>query len=1063
MRLFTLLFVVLTWAGGLMAQKPQPPAQIEPTGFSAEDFHPAVDLRRSTPARFSTPVPAQTLPALQRPVSTGYMQVVARDEDGRPIFVKGQLPRDLRSLSVEEQALYFLQMNAEALGVQNVEAEFVLQKRSSDELGMEHLRYRQYYQGVPLYASELVLHARDGEVFAMNGRSLPTPSGVNTQPEISPDEALSIAAHVAEVFSSLSPANIPEQLRREDEVELVLYAPHLYLPKGAALSQSKGGALSGAGHAQGQSKGDVIRLCWRVGLSPNAIERFELFIDAKTGELVHSAKSSCSFLPEGRLKKGQSAVHSNEFENSAPSSVFLPPGPVTANAVDLKGVTRTLHVYQLGGTYYMIDASRNMYDAGASNLPDDPAGVIWTLNAGNTNPQNGNFSVSHVTSGNNQWNDPTSVSAHYNAETSFEYFFNKFGRNSINGQGGNVISLINVSETDGSGMDNAFWSGTAMFYGNGNQAFVAPLCKALDVGGHEMSHGVIGSTANLIYEAQSGALNESFADVFGVMIDPANWQLGEDVVNTSIFPSGALRDMSNPHNGGSGPGDPSWQPAHMNEYQNLPVNAQNDNGGVHINSGIPNKAFYLFAGAVGNAKAEQVYYRALTQYLTASSQFVDCRLAVIQAAQDLYGSTEADAAASAFDQVGIGSGGGGTNLPGDLQTNPGADYILLTDLSDVGVYLYDGQSFPQLSTTEILSRPSVTDDGSAIVFVAADQTLRVLLLNQNTGLYEEYYVENNPQTIWRNIAVSKDGSKIAALTTDFDNTVFVYDYNTAQGQTFTLYTPTSGGTITYDVQYADVLEWDYSGEYIMYDAYNVLAGGIDYWDISFIRVWDKSSNSFGDGFINKLFNALPENSSVGNPAFSKNSPYIIALDFIDQSGFQNEYYLLGVNLETGEVGTILQNNTLGFPNYSIDDGGLIFDQLDVSSDLQISIVGLNGDKITASGAAQDFVYGGHWGVWYAIGDRPLVEVKEVLPEQNVLGLSPNPARDAVLISWSGLEPGQEAECLLYDLSGKEVLHTTLSFTAGSEALLSLPPLPKGRYELLLKAQQRTAAAQVEIQ
>ncbi|HHJ49494.1 MAG TPA: metalloprotease, partial [Phaeodactylibacter sp.] len=633
----------------------------------------------------------------------------------------------------------------------------------------------------------------------------------------------------------------------------------------------------------------------------------------------------------------------------------------------------------------------------------------------------------------------------------------------INGQGGNVISLINVSETDGSGMDNAFWSGTAMFYGNGNQAFSAPLCKSLDVGGHEMTHGVIGSTANLIYEAQSGALNESFADVFGVMIDPANWLLGEDVVNTAIFTSGALRDMSNPHNGGSGPNDPGWQPAHMSEYQNLPVNAQNDNGGVHVNSGIPNKAFYLFATSVGNSKAEQVYYRALTQYLTASSQFIDCRLAVIQAAEDLYGagSSEANAAASAFDQVGITGGGGGSSGPGDLQTNPGADYILLTDLSDVGIYLYDGQNFPQLSTTSILSRPSVTDDGSAIVFVAADQTLRALILNQNTGLYEEYYLENNPQTIWRNIAVSKDGSKIAALTTDYDNSIFVYDYNTSQGQTFTLYTPTSGGTITYDVQYADVLEWDYSGEYIMYDAYNVLAGGIDYWDISFIRVWDKSSNSFGDGFINKLFNALPENSSVGNPAFSKNSPYIISLDFLDQS-FGTEYYLLGVNLETGDVGTILQNNTLGYPNYSIDDGALIFDRY--GADLQISIIDLNADKITASGTPQDFVYGGHWGVWFGTGSRPLVHVKEVFPVRDELGLSPNPARTELQVSWPALEQRQQVDCLLYDMAGKEVLHTSLMLGGGAEpAQLSLPPLCKGQYELLLKTPERMAGAHLQIQ
>ena len=85
-----------------------------------------------------------------------------------------------------------------------------------------------------------------------------------------------------------------------------------------------------------------------------------------------------------------------------------------------------------------------------------------------------------------------------------------------------------------------------MFYGNGKNAFSSPLAKAQDVGGHEMSHGVIQNTANLEYVNQSGALNESFADVFGAMIDRNDWKMGEDIVNTSVFPSGALRDLEDP-------------------------------------------------------------------------------------------------------------------------------------------------------------------------------------------------------------------------------------------------------------------------------------------------------------------------------------------------------------------------------------------------------------------------------------------------------------------------------------------------------------------------------------
>ncbi len=1049
----SLIFFCIFWlalpAQGQILHKVQRPQNVQPTGFEPEDFTPAIDLRRGNYEAPASPLPVQTLPALQRPIAHGYMHVLARGQNGLPIFIKGKLPKAQRQLPPEAQARAFLQHNAEAMQIDEAKEAFELVSSQTDQLGMQHFSFRQTHQGIPVYGAEVKVHCKNGQAFMLNGRYRPIKDELPNSPQIDSEYALGLARHIVEETHGSSQANLPDYLRQADEIELVVFAPQLYLPKGSTAMKPEREA----------------ELCWKIDLSADAIHRFRLFISAESGKLLHLTKLSCSFLPEGRLPLAERPAKTPAREKKSASKLFLPPGPVTAQAIDLKGVTRTLHVYELNGTYYMIDASRDMYSATASNLPDDPAGVIWTLNAQNTNPQNGNFTVSQLSSGNNQWNNPTSVSAHYNAETCFEYFYNKFGRNSINGQGGNVISLINVSDTDGSGMDNAFWSGTAMFYGNGNQAFNAPLCKALDVGGHEMSHGVIGSTANLIYEAQSGALNESFADVFGVLIDPANWQLGEDVVNPAYFPTGALRDMSNPHNGGSGPNDPSWQPAHMNEYQNLPVNAQNDNGGVHINSGIPNHAFYLFATAVGNSKAEQVYYRALTQYLNASSQFIDCRLAVLQATEDLYGagSSEVNAAASAFDQVGI-TGNSGTNTQSDLGTNPGPDYVLLTDLNNQGIYLYDGQNFPQLSTTGIISRPSVTDDGTAIVFVASDQTLRTLIFNDNTGLYEEYYIESSPQQIWRNIAVSKDGSKIAALTTDYDNTIFVYDYNSGQGQLFTLYTPTSGGTITYDVQYADVLEWDYSGEYIMYDAYNVLAGGIDYWDISFIRVWDKQSNSFGDGFINKLFSALPENSSVGNPVFSKNSPYIIAFDFLDgSSGFGTDYFVLGANLQTGDVGTLVENNTLGWPHYSIDDNTLIFDILDQTNTLQISAVSVAPDKISSTSNPQDFVYGGHWGVWYALGDRPLVHTKENPITVEELRLSPNPTTDRVYILWEGMEQAQEVQLSMYDLKGHLILQREVQYLPAQALEVLLPKLPAGQYSLRLIADKRQAVGSLSIE
>jgi hypothetical protein len=578
-----------------------------------------------------------------------------------------------------------------------------------------------------------------------------------------------------------------------------------------------------------------------------------------------------------------------------------------------------------GNNFYLMDASRDMYNASTSNMPDEPIGVIWTLDASNTSPETNNFRVEHLTSSNNSWNNKVAVSAHFNAQTAYDYYKNTFGRNSINGQGGNIISLINVTNSDGSQMDNAFWSGKAMFYGNGNQAF-KPLAGALDVAGHEMTHGVIQSTANLEYYGEPGAINESFADIFGCMIDRDDWQLGEDVVFNSVFTSGALRDMADPHNGGSNLNHPGYQPKHVNEkYQ-----GQEDNAGVHINSGIPNHAFYRFATAVGKDKAEQIYYRALTSYLTKSSKFVDLRVAIEQAAYDMYGADEKQAASNAFEAVGIqgGSSSGGNNYEDDLAVNPGNDLILYKDgtWGDLVLASGDGTIIQEpLSTTVAISKPSISDNGSEIVFVGEDKMIHYIFINWTTGDYEENIIQNDP--IWRNVIISKDGWRIAALTENLENKIHIYDFGLNSWGEFEVYNPsTVQGVTAGDVDYVDVMEFNYSGEWIMYDAKNAIqsdfGSDIEYWDVGFINVFNNNNSSFANGLVQKLFAGLPENTSIGNPTFSKNSPYIVAFDYLVGD---NENYILGSNIETGEVSQIYESIGLGYPNYSRMDDQLLFD------------------------------------------------------------------------------------------------------------------------------------------
>ena len=197
--------------------------------------------------------------------------------------------------------------------------------------------------------------------------------------------------------------------------------------------------------------------------------------------------------------------------------------------------------------------------------------------------------------------------------------------------------------------ENAFWDGAQMVYGDGGgQLFnEGAFTHALDVIGHELTHGVTQYTAGLEYSKQSGALNESFSDVFGVLVkqfaakqeadeDEEKWLIGAG----SLVPKWgrALRSMKAP--GTAWQGD--QQPATMDDYVDLPDDndPSNDNGGVHINSGIPNHAFYLAATTLGGyawEKAGRVWYVTLTDRLGPDSQFTDAATATVEVARELFG------------------------------------------------------------------------------------------------------------------------------------------------------------------------------------------------------------------------------------------------------------------------------------------------------------------------------------------------------------------------------------------------------------------------------------------
>ncbi|MDD1744207.1 MAG: M4 family metallopeptidase [Candidatus Methanoperedens sp.] len=249
--------------------------------------------------------------------------------------------------------------------------------------------------------------------------------------------------------------------------------------------------------------------------------------------------------------------------------------------------------------------------------------------------------------------------AYDGAGATYDLFYEIYERNSIDDRGMRLDSTVHY----GMNYDNAFWNGNQMVYGDGDGDLFNRFTIAIDVIGHELTHGITQYEANLTYRDQPGALNESFSDVFGTMVkqralnqqaNEADWLIGEGLFTSNVNGE-ALRSMKAP---GTAYNDPvigkDPQPAHMRDYAKVSY----DNGGVHINSGIPNHAFYLVATEIGGyawEKAGMIWYIVLRERLSSRAQFQDAANMTYQVAAELYGngSTEQQAVKNGWNGVGI--------------------------------------------------------------------------------------------------------------------------------------------------------------------------------------------------------------------------------------------------------------------------------------------------------------------------------------------------------------------------------------------------------------------------
>ena len=663
------------------------------------------------------------------------------------------------------------------------------------------------------------------------------------------------------------------------------------------------------------------RLAWKMTISESLVRQWIVVVDAMTGAVLQ------------------------RFNNVKTAAV-------TGSGIDLSGATRTLRLWQEGSTFYMLDTSKAMFDpTSGPPSPQTTRGGIFVSDFLHGERQ---FSLVRSASA-NSWPVRDSVSAAFWLAQTYDYYLARHGRNSIDGNKGTIAAAVRY----GVAYLNAFWvdEQQLMVFGDG-QTFAA----SLDVIAHEMTHGVTNHSANLVYEGQSGALNEAMSDVFGEMAEANFYGTNDWLIGTHIGGSGAIRSMSDPRLFGD--------PAKMSQF----VHTTDDNGGVHINSGIINRAFYLLAqgmqGAIGRTDAERIFYRALTQHLTKDSQFIDARIAAITSAQELFGasSVQAQKTAAAFDAVEIFA----------ASETPDEDPIPVVAGSDATLFLFrdgatwllgrregndptDGVQLSELPAAE--SRPAVTGNGAIGVFVSDDHD--VCLIPTNAAAEATCADFPSDGILVSSVGISPDGTRFGFVLLGPDdvpeNLIYVVDLGTDDTTVYDLSVPTNDNEEQSSVVFADAMTFTADGRFLVYDALNEFDSDAGPWSAWSIYALDLESG--------QPFDIVPaiEGLDIGFPALGHTSDDLLTFEAYDSE--TDEVIVYAADLDTGTVVEVGSDQSVAAaPSFTGDDRAIIY-AVRASNSTGANLVRQNlaADHLTPTGSRTPWIESAAYGVMYRRG------------------------------------------------------------------------------------------------
>lgn len=555
--------------------------------------------------------------------------------------------------------------------------DFAKMKSDSDNLGFSHEKYQLYHKGIKVEFATYSVHSKNGRVNSMNGEYYNI-GDIDVNPSIKADAALQRAiSHLGAqefLWDDFAEANANKYSKPQGELVL--------LPLD-----------------------NTIKLAYKFDIyATKPLSRGDVYVDAQNGQILLYNATIKHLGAHAHGKKSSEGTYIDMFKTN--SMAF-----VAANAATRYSGSQTIETSLSGSSYILSETGRG----NGIQTYNMKKGTSYASAVNFTDADN-NWTAAEY---NNTNKDNAALDAHWGAEKTYDYWKNIHNRNSFDNTGAKINSYVHYSNN----YDNAYWDGTRMTYGDGSGTYFDAL-TSLDVCAHEIGHAICTKTANLVYQNESGAMNEGFSDIWGACIEnyaQANkqiWLIGEDIERRAGHL--ALRSMSNPN----AEGQPDTYKG-TNWYSGT-----GDSGGVHTNSGVLNYWFYLLSvggsgtNDIGNAfnitgititKAEKIAFRTESVYLSANSTYANARTGAIQAATDLYGagSPEVIATTNAWYAVGIGAAYSGgtsdttapttpTNLvaSGTTSTSTTLSWTASTDNVGVtGYNIYNGTTLLASSST----------------------------------------------------------------------------------------------------------------------------------------------------------------------------------------------------------------------------------------------------------------------------------------------------------------------------------------------------------------------------